>query len=129
MAGSKRQAEMSVASPSKVGASAKRSRTQYDYYDEDEVESYPNEQWSDRDMESASRMSLDDSDDYDERFMPKPFSLSPSPSSRDDDGMPWLAKYDKKRKVTEASPPSFHTRRPPPPPPGKKKKSWTKKTV
>lgn len=64
-AGSKRPAASPTASPSK--AATKRSRTHYDYYDEEDVETSAEEeedddeeQWSDEDLETSSRMSLDD---------------------------------------------------------------------
>ncbi|KUI69200.1 hypothetical protein VM1G_05160 [Cytospora mali] len=60
LSGSKRRAETAFASPTKAAASTKRARTYYDYYDEEDVESSPEEQWSDEDTESESRMSLDD---------------------------------------------------------------------
>ena len=63
ISGSKRGAEAAFTSPTKKAtASTKRARTYYDYYDEEDVESSPEEEWSDEemDMDSESRMSLDD---------------------------------------------------------------------
>lgn len=58
--GAKRTAGTAFASPSKTAATSKRARTYYDYYDEEDVESSLEEQWSDDDLDSESRMSLDD---------------------------------------------------------------------
>lgn len=91
----KRPAASPAASPSKASFNAKRSRTQYDYCDDDDVESYTEEQWSDADMDSPSRMSLDDSDDSIERFMPGPADVDTYDYCR--------PKYSKDRKVTEVS--------------------------
>lgn len=63
LAGSKRTAGTPFASPTKATA-AKRSRTQYDYYDEDDSESLPEEQWS-PDLDSGSEMSIDEDDERD----------------------------------------------------------------
>lgn len=62
LSGAKRTAGTAFASPSKLetAATSKRARTYYDYYDEEDVESSPEEQWSDDDLDSDSRMSLDD---------------------------------------------------------------------
>lgn len=61
--GTKRPAETAFASPVKTTASSsKRARTYYNYYDDDEVDSSPKELWSDGDMDSESRMSLDNDD-------------------------------------------------------------------
>ncbi|KAI3395030.1 hypothetical protein diail_1853 [Diaporthe ilicicola] len=57
--GLKRTAGTPFASPTKAAASAKRSRTQYDYYDEeDDLESPPEDQWS-PDTDTGSEMSVD----------------------------------------------------------------------
>lgn len=61
LAGSKRAAGTIFASPTKATASAKRSRTQYDYYDEDDSESLPEDHWS-PETDSESEMSLDEDD-------------------------------------------------------------------
>lgn len=55
---SKRPATTPFASPSK--AASKKSRTQYDYGDEDNAESVPEDRWS---AEDADSMMLDDDDD------------------------------------------------------------------
>lgn len=90
----KRAAPSPVASPSKAAAfNAKRSRTQYNYCDEEDVESYPEDQWSSEEVGSHSTMSLDGSDDTVDRFM-LGFGAGPS-----NDFLP--PKYDKDRKVTE----------------------------
>lgn len=60
LSGAKRTAGTAFASPSKTTATSKRARTYYDYYDDEDVESSPEEQWSDDDLDSDSRMSLDD---------------------------------------------------------------------
>lgn len=98
---SKRPVASPVASPSKAASNAKRSRTHYDYYDEEDVESHSEEQWRDGSMDSPSRMSLDGSDDFVERFMPGPVgddTLLASVSSDDEFVRP---KYDRDREVTE----------------------------
>ena len=64
LAGSKRAAGTMFASPTKAAASAKRTRTQYDYYDEDDSESLPEDHWS-PETDSGSEMSLDEDDEYD----------------------------------------------------------------
>ncbi|KKY35710.1 hypothetical protein UCDDA912_g04318 [Diaporthe ampelina] len=64
LAGSKRTAGTPFASPTKAAASAKRSRTQYDYYDEEDSKSPAEDQWS-PDMDSGSDMSLDEDEERD----------------------------------------------------------------
>lgn len=58
LAGSKRTARTLFASPTKAAASAKRSRTQYDYYDAEDSESPHEDQWS-AETDSGSEMSVD----------------------------------------------------------------------
>lgn len=65
LAGSKRTAGTPFASPTKAAASAKRSRTQYDYYDEDDSEALPEDRWS-PETDSGSEMSLDGDDKRDD---------------------------------------------------------------
>lgn len=60
LAGSKRKTGTTFASPTKAAASTKRSRTQYDYYDEEDSESLPEYRWSAGDTDSGSEMSLDE---------------------------------------------------------------------
>lgn len=80
LAGSKRPASTPFASPSK--AASKRSRTKYDYGDEDDTESSPEDQWS---ADDADSMSWDGEDDDFRSFMPSPSADFMSLSS-DDDG-------------------------------------------
>ncbi|KAH8776328.1 hypothetical protein F5883DRAFT_711172 [Diaporthe sp. PMI_573] len=63
LAGSKRKTGTPVASPTKAAASTKRSRTQYDYCDEEDSESSPEYQWSADDSDSGSEMSVDGDED------------------------------------------------------------------
>ncbi|POS75278.1 hypothetical protein DHEL01_v206335 [Diaporthe helianthi] len=63
LAGSKRKPGTPVASPTKATASTKRSRTQYDYCDEKDSESLPEDQWSSDDADSWSDMSVDEDED------------------------------------------------------------------
>lgn len=103
LAGSKRPAGTPVASPSKPSAKAKRSRTQYDYYDEDEAENLLEDQWSDEDMmDSSSIMSLDGEDDGEiERLLAGPGRhTSPSSDDDDDNGTWGFPTYRKDREVT-----------------------------
>lgn len=101
-AGSKRAAPTPFASPSK--AASKRSRTHYDYGDEDDVESLPEDQWSPGDADS---MSLDDGEDGDEipETRPRPCGEFTSASSEagSEDGTGFMCsepRYQKDRKVT-----------------------------
>lgn len=61
LSGSKRSAAAAFTSPTKP-ASSKRSRAYYDYYDEEDAGSSPRAQWSDDDMDSDSKMSIDGDD-------------------------------------------------------------------
>lgn len=106
-AGSKRPAGSPTASPSKHEAAAKRSRTHYDYYDEEDLESVPGEEeepWGDEDMDSPSRMSLDDSDSFIDRFTAGPNGrlLSRSPSILDDEEprSDWNSRYHRDLEIT-----------------------------
>ncbi|KAG8170299.1 hypothetical protein KVR01_001044 [Diaporthe batatas] len=63
LAGSKRKPGTPLASPSKAAASTKRSRTQYDYCDEEDSESFPEDRWSADDTDSWSDMSVDEDED------------------------------------------------------------------
>lgn len=71
LAGTKRPAESPVASPTKAAAYTKRSRTHYDYFDEEDAEDM---QWSGDDWsDDSSVMDLDDADeieDNQERLSP-----------------------------------------------------------
>ncbi|KAJ0109805.1 hypothetical protein J7T55_004355 [Diaporthe amygdali] len=85
LAGTKRTAGTPYASPTKAAASAKRSRTQYDYCDEEDLESLHEDQWS-ADWDSGSEMSIDGDDERDslkDRFLTSPQKRSaPSIISR-----------------------------------------------
>ncbi|KAJ4393967.1 hypothetical protein N0V93_003184 [Gnomoniopsis smithogilvyi] len=81
LAGSKRPASTPSASPSK--AASKRSRTKYDYGDDDDPDSSPEDIWSAEDADSAS---WDSEDDLLGDFMPKSTAHFMSISSDDDDG-------------------------------------------
>lgn len=91
LAGSKRTAGTPFASPTKAAASAKRSRTQYDYYDEEDSESCPEDQWS-PETDSGSDMSIDKNDERDslgdESVAAPPRGPSPHLDSRDAEEMP-----------------------------------------
>lgn len=63
LAGSKRKPGTPLASPTKTSASTKRSRTQYDYCDEEDSDSFPEDQWSANDWDSGSEMSVDGDED------------------------------------------------------------------
>lgn len=100
---SKRAAASPFASPSKAASTAKRSRTQYDYYDDEDSEPHAEEQWSDSDIDmdsSSSRMSLDDSDDLVERFVPIPADDDTLASVTSEDDI-WHVKCKRTRSVTE----------------------------
>lgn len=79
-AGSKRPASTPFASPSKVAS--KRSRTKYDYGDEDDIYSSAEEQWSGGDADS---MSWDSEVDDIVNSMPSPSADFMSISSDDGD--------------------------------------------
>ncbi|CAN8098387.1 unnamed protein product [Discula destructiva] len=82
-AGSKRPATTPFASPSK--AASKKSRTQYDYGDEDDMEASPDDQWSAADTDS---MMWDDEDENAEIDMTRTSGESASISS--DDGAEFM---------------------------------------
>lgn len=71
LAGSKRKTGATFASPTKAAASTKRSRTQYDYYDEEDSESLPEYRWSADDTDSGSEMSVDE-DEHPNRQIDSP---------------------------------------------------------
>lgn len=90
LAGSKRSAGTPFASPTKAAASVKRSRTQYDYYDEEDSEPLPEDQWSPG-VDSGSEMSLDGGDELDspsDRIMARPRASRPHEDSWDIEVMP-----------------------------------------
>lgn len=79
-AGSKRPASTPSASPSKVAS--KRSRTRYDYGDEDDTYSSAEDQWS---AEDADSLSWDSEIEDIRSFMPSPPADFMSISSDDDE--------------------------------------------
>ncbi|KAJ4423194.1 hypothetical protein N0V82_002188 [Gnomoniopsis sp. IMI 355080] len=79
--GSKRPASTPFASPSK--AASKRSRTRYDYGDDDDTDSSPEDQWS---AEDADSVLWDSEDDDLVNCMPSPSADFMSISSDDDGG-------------------------------------------
>lgn len=97
-AGSKRPASTPFASPSKVAS--KRSRTKYDYGDEDDLYSSAEEQWSTGDADS---MNWDSEVDDIRDFMPSPTALLMSISSDDGDDRGYRGCPRRKTIVSEVS--------------------------
>lgn len=95
LAGSKRKTGTPFASPTKAAASTKRSRTQYDYYDEEDSESLSEYQWSADDTDSGSEMSVDGDEDQmhqpdsrSDKYASGPHGSRPLQDSRGTEVMP-----------------------------------------
>lgn len=103
-AGSKRPASTPFASPSKVAS--KRSRTKYDYGDEDDLYSSAEDQWSAGDADSLSWDS--EGDDLDVgNFMPSPSADLMSISSEGGEGREYSDCPREKFIISEVSQPTI----------------------
>lgn len=70
LAGTKRPAETPVASPTKAAEITKRTRTHYDYYEDDDDEQLEEMQWIGDDWsDESSVMDLDDADELEHELL------------------------------------------------------------
>lgn len=110
LAGTKRPAETPVASPTKAAALTKKSRTHYDYYEEEDAEQSEEETWSGDDWsDGSSVMDLDDADEVVQDELLSPDDLGDDDFDERLERLDWNEKFTGVRRLNSI--PKMHARR------------------